>query len=76
MGTSPATAAMLITPCRTSHTVIALATSRENGSRVRAATRMPVQASAANNATTSRVPSRPSSSPMIPRMKSVCALGR
>ena len=76
MGSSPTTAPMLMSACPTSHAVSAAATSRANGSAERCATRMPPYARTPNSTTTSSVPTRPSSSPMIARMKSVCALGR
>jgi hypothetical protein len=62
--------------CTNSHATMAPAVRRENMSRLRCATRMPEYASTAKRIRTATVPTRPSSSPMIAKMKSVCASGR
>ena len=67
---------MLRKACPTSHTVVVADTSTRNGSTERAEIRSPTQASTPNSAITRPAPSKPSSSPMIAKMKSLWALGR
>lgn len=65
------TAAMFINAWMMIIPVSPPARSRPNGSRQPTAIRMPAYATTPNAATTRRVPTRPASSPMIARMKSL-----
>nr|BFE75285.1 hypothetical protein GCM10020092_085860 [Actinoplanes digitatis] len=62
IGSRPTTPPMLMTACATSQVVIAVATSRRNGSCTRRAIRKPVYASTANSARMTTQPTTPSSS--------------
>ncbi len=75
-GSSPTTAPMLITACAITHTVTPAASSEPNRSGAGIAMRTPSTANTANRPSTRKHPIRPSSSPMMAKMKSVCALGR
>src|SRR5581483_7527682 len=76
IGSMPMTAPMLMIACTTTQAVTPDATSMPNRSGARVAVRTPNTARAANRATMRMAPSRPSSSPMMAKMKSVWALGR
>jgi hypothetical protein len=70
IGRTPITAPMLTTACSTIQAVIAVAARRQNTSGTRRATRRPAKASPPYSAVTHIVPTRPSSSPMMAKMKS------
>ncbi len=75
-GSRPTTAPMLMTACPTTHTVAPAAISAPNRSGARSAARVPSTPKATNSPITRKQPISPSSSPMMAKMKSVCALGR
>ncbi len=75
-GMSPVTAAMFITAWTPIMIVRPPATSLANRSEADNAILIPAHTSTPNAAMTEMVPSSPSSSPMIAKMKSVCAAGR
>ena len=75
-GSSPITAPILMNAWLTIQQVMPMARKRPKRSGARAAVRIPRKASAPKRPTTRRLPIRPSSSPMMAKMKSVWALGR
>src|SRR6202034_356807 len=75
IGNTPITAPIFTTACPTIHTVIVADSSRLKLSGARRATRRPAKASPPYSAVTQRVPTRPSSSPMIAKMKSLVDSG-
>jgi len=75
-GIIPVTAAMLRIPWNANMPVSPPATRRPNGSLAPIAMRNPAYTNTQNAATMANVPMSPVSSPMIARMKSVCASGR
>jgi hypothetical protein len=75
MGSRPVTAPRLISVCRPNHDTIPAASNRPNTSFALAAIRTPAKISAPNATRTTSSPNRPSSSPRIEKMKSVCAFG-
>ena len=74
-GSRPSTAPMLTSAWPMIQAVTPAVAIRTKGSSLRTASRKQAQASTANSASTASVPTRPSSSPMIAKMKSVCASG-
>ncbi len=67
---------MLMIACSAMSMVMVAAMSERNGSVTRVAIRRPTQVNMANRAITRPAPRYPSSSPMIAKMKSLCAFGR
>src|SRR5262245_5889574 len=76
VGSAPSATPMLSSPCTTMRLVNPKARSEPNSSGWRAAMRRPRNATSAKSARTTPAPTRPSSSPITEKMKSVCAAGR
>ena len=70
IGTTPITAPMFTTACTPIQAVMAVAASWQNRSGTRRATRSPANVSPPYSAVTHSVPSSPSCSPMMAKMKS------
>ena len=75
-GSSPMTYPMLIIAWPTIQVVAVADRSRQNGSMLRAAIRNHVYTNTANKPITTAQPTNSNSSPMIAKMKSLCAFGR
>ena len=75
-GMRAVTTIMLMNACATSQVVMPHATRPENVSGALIAIRYPWYAMTMKSATTAKVPTRPHSSPMIAKMKSVDGAGR
>jgi hypothetical protein len=75
MGRTPITAPMLTTAWTTIHAVSPAAARRANRSGTRRAIRSPAKASPPYRKVTHTVPTRPSSSPMMAKMKSLVDSG-
>jgi hypothetical protein len=75
MGRTPITAPMLIAACTTTQAVMAVAPRRQNMSGTRRAIRSPAKASPPYRKVTHNVPTSPSSSPMMAKIKSVVDSG-
>ncbi len=74
-GSTPMTTPMLIRAWPSTHTMTPVVAMTTKGSTARWATRTMPTASATNSPSTARVPGRPSSSPTMAKMKSLCASG-
>jgi hypothetical protein len=75
VGMTPVTAITLMNACMQIHEVMPPASRAPNRSGARSEARTPRHARKRNAPSTATVPIRPSSSPMIAKMKSVCASG-
>ena len=75
IGRTPITAPMLIAACTTTQAVMAVAPRRQNMSGTRRAILRPAKASPPYKMVTHSVPTSPSSSPMMAKMKSVVDSG-
>ena len=75
-GSMPMTAPMLMTACPTIHAVMPAASSSRSGRGPAARSGRRARRGARTGRRRARVPTRPSSSPMMAKMKSVWALGR
>ena len=75
IGRTPITAPMLTVACMTIHAVMAAAPRRQKTSGARRAIRSPAKASPPYRKVTHSVPTSPSSSPMMAKMKSVVDSG-
>lgn len=76
MGRMPVTAPMFTKACAPTRKVIPMASWRPRGSGARRAAFTPARTKTVKRTSTSMVPRKPASSPMMEKMKSLWALGR